>query len=57
MGLVLAYRGIAALSDFRTKKILARLQAIDSSITGVSAEYVHFADVEGKLSADDETRA
>jgi phosphoribosylformylglycinamidine synthase len=53
---VLAFRGIAALSDFRTKKLLARLQAIDPSITEVAAEYVHFADIEGKLSGGEEER-
>lgn len=53
---MLAFPGIAALSDFRTKKLLARLQAIDSSITELAAEYVHFADAEGKLSADEEAR-
>lgn len=50
---MLAFRGIAALSDFRTKKLLARLQAIDAKITAVTAEYVHFADVDGELSADE----
>jgi phosphoribosylformylglycinamidine synthase len=53
---VLAFRGISALSDFRTKKLLARLQAIDPSITGVAAEYAHFVDVAGKLPAEDEAQ-
>lgn len=53
---MLAYKGIAALSDFRTKKLLARLQAIDASITGVTAEYVHLVDNDAKLSNEDETR-
>lgn len=50
------YRGIAALSDFRQQKLLARLQAIDPSVKSVSAEYVHFAGVAGKLSADEADR-
>ena len=44
------YRGIAALSDFRKAKLLARLQAVDRSITRVEAEYVHLVDVSQKLS-------
>ncbi len=51
---MLVFRGIAALSDFRSKKLLARLQAIDAGITGISAEYVHFADAEKLKAADEE---
>jgi phosphoribosylformylglycinamidine synthase len=36
--------GVAALSDFRRAKLLARLQQIDSKITAVDAEYVHLVD-------------
>ncbi|MEK7059901.1 MAG: phosphoribosylformylglycinamidine synthase [Patescibacteria group bacterium] len=50
------YRGIAALSDFRKTKLLAQLQAVDPSVDDVDAEYVHFADIDQKLSADDESR-
>ena len=53
---MLAYKGIAALSDFRTQKLLARLQAIDPSIKGLGAEYVHLVDTDAKLSAEDEAR-
>jgi phosphoribosylformylglycinamidine synthase len=48
------YKGIAALSDFRQAKLLSRLQSINSSITAVSAEYVHIADINGELGAEDE---
>ena len=48
------YRGIAALSNFRRAKLLAKLQAIDASITDVAAEYVHLVEVDGQLSPDDE---
>ena len=36
------YKGINALSDFRAKSLLKKLQAIDKNVHGVSAEYVHF---------------
>jgi phosphoribosylformylglycinamidine synthase len=39
---VLTYKGVNALSDFRKKNLLSRLRKIDKSISGVSAEYVHF---------------
>jgi phosphoribosylformylglycinamidine synthase len=48
------YKGIAALSDFRRQKLLSRLQAIDPDISSVNAEYVHFADLDGELSAGQE---
>ncbi len=53
---MLAYRGIAALSDFRSKKLLHRLQAVDASITGVGAEYVHLVDLERKLDSDEDAQ-
>lgn len=43
--------GINALSDFRAKNLLKKLQAIDKNIRSVSAEYVHFIDVDKRLSA------
>ncbi len=48
------YRGIAALSDFRKAKLLAQLQQINGSISNVTAEYIHIADVSGKLAPADE---
>lgn len=50
------YKGIAALSDFRKAKLLTQLQQIDPSITDVTAEYIHIADVDEKLSAADEKK-
>ena len=50
------YRGISALSDFRKAKLLSRLQAIDSSVKSVEAEYVHLADTSQKLTAADEAQ-
>ncbi|HVS58506.1 MAG TPA: phosphoribosylformylglycinamidine synthase [Candidatus Saccharimonadales bacterium] len=48
------YDGIAALSEFRQAKLLARLQVIDAGIKQVEAEYVHFANAT-KFSAADDT--
>ncbi len=41
--------GTSALSDFRVKKLLAELQAVEPNITAVSARFIHFADVENDL--------
>jgi phosphoribosylformylglycinamidine synthase len=53
---VQVYRGGVALSDFRRAKLLTKLQAIDSSISDIQAEYVHFADTAGKLSEANDQR-
>jgi phosphoribosylformylglycinamidine synthase len=50
---VQVFRGIAALSEFRRNKLLARLQTINPNITAVSGEYVHFIDSEHALSISD----
>lgn len=50
------YRGIAALSEFRTRKLLDQLQTIDPKITGLSAEYIHFVDAAAELSGEDELK-
>jgi phosphoribosylformylglycinamidine synthase len=47
---MLTLRGAPALSNFRTQKLLHALQQADASITGVYAEYVHFAEVQDTLS-------
>jgi hypothetical protein len=44
------HKGINALSDFRAKNLLAQLQAVDTAIHGVSAEFVHFVDSDTELS-------
>ena len=46
------FRGSPALSSFRSEKLLSQLKSSVSSISHVYAEYVHFADVEGELSAE-----
>ncbi len=47
---MLTVRGNAALSRFRKEKLLLRLQAQNSKVVGLDAEFVHFADVAGELS-------
>ncbi len=42
-------RGAPALSDFRRQKLLARLQAAVPAVTGVYAEFVHFAELHSEL--------
>ena len=50
------YQGIAALTDTKQTELLRRLQGIDSSVTAARAEFIHFVDVEGEISADHETQ-
>jgi len=38
------YRGHLGTIGFSQAKLLTRLQAVNSSITAIDAEYVHFAD-------------
>jgi len=46
----LSLRGSNALSDFRHRKLLLSLQAALPSVTGLSAEYWHFVELEQPLS-------
>ncbi len=46
---MLTLRGAPAHSDFRTQKLLASLQQVDSSVKSVYAEFVHFADLAREL--------
>jgi phosphoribosylformylglycinamidine synthase len=50
------YRGINALSDFRTSKLLAKLRAVNPAIVSVQAEYIHFADNDSQLAETDHER-
>jgi phosphoribosylformylglycinamidine synthase len=50
---MLVYKGIEALSPFRTSKLLAGIKAISPDVTGVTAEYVHFVVVDDELSGKD----
>ncbi len=51
---MLILRGAPALSSFRSEKLLAALQTRVPAITGLSAEYVHFADLDSSLSGEQE---
>jgi phosphoribosylformylglycinamidine synthase len=53
---MLILRGCPALSGFRTEKTLASLRARCSELHSVYAEFVHFADVNGELSAVESER-
>jgi phosphoribosylformylglycinamidine synthase len=46
---MLILRGAPALSNFRTQKLLAGLQQQIPSVTGLSTQFVHFADVSEPL--------
>jgi phosphoribosylformylglycinamidine synthase len=46
---VLQLRGPVALSEFRLAKLLAALQRLDAGVSGVSAEYRHFAELESPV--------
>src|SRR5690554_5845979 len=48
-------RGAPALSEFRSEKLLQRLQAAELPVTEIYAEFMHFVDVEQKL--DDAARS
>jgi phosphoribosylformylglycinamidine synthase len=52
--MMLTLRGAPALSDFRTEKLLQALKQVDSTVTGVYAEFVHFADIESSLTAPEQ---
>jgi len=41
--------GTSALSDFRVKKLLAELHAVEPNITAVSARFIHFVHIENDL--------
>ncbi len=49
---ILRLRGAPALSPFRRERLLARLQSAVPAIVDVAAEYWHFAQTSGSLSAD-----
>jgi phosphoribosylformylglycinamidine synthase len=50
---MLTLRGAPALSEFRTQKLLTSLQQAASGVTGIYAEFIHFADLTAELTASD----
>ncbi|SEK80535.1 phosphoribosylformylglycinamidine synthase [Atopomonas hussainii] len=51
---MLILRGAPALSAFRRDKLLAQLQADVPAVTGVYAEFMHFAELSAALSSDEQ---
>jgi phosphoribosylformylglycinamidine synthase len=49
---LLRLRGSSALSPFRRERLLARARAVVPDVRGIEAEYWHFAELLGSLSAD-----
>ena len=47
--LMLELPGAPALSEFRLRKLLARITALDAAVTGLTARFVHFVDLERAL--------
>jgi phosphoribosylformylglycinamidine synthase len=50
---MLILRGSSALSSFKQEKLLAQYANLGLPVQSVSAQYVHFADVEGELDAEE----
>ena len=50
---MLTLRGAPALSGFRLNKLLQRLSAVAGEAIRLSAEYIHFVELDGELSATD----
>ena len=46
--------GPPALSAFRITKLLRRVQALESTVAGLSARFVHFADLARPLTAPEQ---
>lgn len=51
---MLILRGAPALSAFRHSKLLEQLSQKVPSVSGLYAEFAHFADVNGVLTADEQ---
>lgn len=51
---MLQLRGAPALSAFRRSRLLSDLQAVNSAVTGLYADFMHFADVSEALSGEEQ---
>ena len=51
---MLKLRGAPALSPFRRNKLLAKLQQQIPAVTGLYAEFIHFADIESDLTTQEQ---
>lgn len=50
--MILKFGGISAISEFKSKSLLAQLKKIQPSIEKISAEYIHFVDCPEKLNTN-----
>jgi phosphoribosylformylglycinamidine synthase len=46
------FKGVSAISDFKAKQLLGRLQKLDTRIKGVCAEYIHFVELDENISEE-----
>ncbi|MEI6894752.1 MAG: phosphoribosylformylglycinamidine synthase [Colwellia sp.] len=53
--LIKNFRGAPALSDFRVKKLLAQCEELQLPVQDIYAEFAHFAQLNEKLSTDEES--
>ncbi|MGF1738325.1 phosphoribosylformylglycinamidine synthase [Photobacterium satsumensis] len=49
-------RGSPALSEFRVNKLLERCRELDLPVSGIYAEFMHFADLSAPLSAEEQEK-
>ena len=49
-------RGSPALSEFRVNKLLERCRELELPVSGIYAEFMHFADVSAPLNADEQSK-
>ncbi|WP_087024369.1 phosphoribosylformylglycinamidine synthase [Thaumasiovibrio subtropicus] len=49
-------RGSPALSEFRVNKLLERCRELDLPVTGIYAEFMHFADLSAPLNAEEQSK-
>lgn len=49
-------RGSPALSEFRVNKLLERCRELGLPVTGIYAEFMHFADLSAPLTADEQIK-
>ena len=50
---MLIFQGLPALSKFRNQKLLTSIQDIESSVTALYVEYIHFVEVNKALTAEE----
>ena len=56
MSSVIALRGAAALSEFRTQRLLERLKTGWSAIAGIESEYLYLVELSAPLDAAESER-